>query len=75
MKGIVAFIIILVNIFKKKYIINHNSKEIHRIEFLKRNCQVQGMTNFEKAYTKKTKYYLKHGYNGCKWCYPETNLD
>ena len=61
------------NFFKKKFIVNFNSSEIHRISTLTRNCHVQGMTNKKKV--RNAKKYFDMGFDGCRWCYPEMNDD
>jgi len=56
-----------------RYVVNHNTLEIHMISNLKHNCHVADMTN--KSYVSSSKQYLENGYNGCRWCYKETDTD
>jgi len=58
-------------VFGIKFIVNHNSKEIHRIKHLKGVCRTYLMTKAKYASKKKVEKLLKSGYNGCRFCYPE----
>lgn len=56
-----------------KYIVNNNTKEIHVVSNMKTNCHLDLMTNFK--YVKSSKELLDNGFNGCRWCYNETDTD
>jgi hypothetical protein len=65
----------LFTFLKKPYLVNYNSLEIHKVNNIKGNCQVQAMTNTGKVYTRKANRLLQEGYNGCRWCYPDADTD
>lgn len=52
-----------------KFIVNHESKEIHRVKFLTENCFVDTMVNSGYATARKVKKLLRQNYNGCRHCY------
>ena len=58
------------------YVINHASREIHRLSRKHKNC-LYNMMDKKKYTTKEHAYYLifSKGYNGCKWCFKEENTD
>jgi hypothetical protein len=59
------------------YLVNHRSKEIHRLSEKHRNCHLDIISpkNSEHV-TKRTAINLikKKGYNGCRWCMQEIDL-
>lgn len=55
-----------------KYIINHNTKEIHRTAYTTSNCKIALMRPEHREDTDsdwKVSQLLAGGYNGCYWCY------
>lgn len=59
--------------FGFKYIVNNHTNEIHVVSNMKTNCHLDLMTN--ATYVKSSEELLKNGYNGCRWCYSETDND
>ncbi len=58
------------------YVVNHRSrsKEIHRLGRKHKNCQTERIVNREYVTRKKAlKLIQKKGYNGCRWCWKETD--
>lgn len=58
------------------YRVNHNRKEIHRISNKKKNCKLDVMSNRTSEYVTKKKalnLIKNSGYNGCRWCWKETD--
>ena len=56
----------------KNYLVNHNTKEIHRIKYKHVNCNIAAMTN--KKYVDKEKALTlisQEAYNGCRYCWPD----
>lgn len=54
------------------YLVNHRSREIHRISNRKSNCKLEYISSKNSEYvTFKRAMYLiaKRGYNGCRWCW------
>jgi hypothetical protein len=62
-----------IKVFGFKYVINHNTSEIHKLSNLKTNCHVELMAN--KMYVRNSEEWLKNGFNGCRWCYSDENGD
>jgi hypothetical protein len=58
-----------------KYIANHRTKEIHRVEHLTSRCRI----NLLKRSGYCTRWWqeklLRKGYNGCRYCYKEKDSD
>lgn len=55
------------------YLVNHRSKEIHRLYFKHTNCHIEIMSSKTSEHvTHRTALRLikKYGYNGCRWCWP-----
>lgn len=55
-----------------KYIINHNTKEIHRTAYTVPNCRINEILREHREdtdYDWKVAQLIKSGYNGCYWCY------
>lgn len=55
------------------YMVNHRSKEVHRMSMKHKNCQLDTISKNHSEYvTKSTAKRLikKFGYNGCRWCWP-----
>jgi hypothetical protein len=63
----------IINIFNKvfrpKYVVNLNSKEIHELENVQERCKVSSMTHTRYIGKSKLSFYLKNGFNGCRWCF------
>lgn len=68
-----------INKFKKffgyKYIANHNSKEIHRIEDITKYCHISLMKNATQETRRKAIKLLHNGYDGCKHCYKDKHIN
>lgn len=58
-----------------KFIVNHESKEIHRVNLLTQNCFVKKMKNSVYSTLWSVKRLLKKGYNGCTHCYKSKDTD
>ena len=62
-------------IIGKRYVINENTKEVHKLSNLKKNCHYDIMNN--KKYLTFSRYnHLKLNsteYDGCRWCNTEDN--
>jgi hypothetical protein len=56
--------------FGYAYIVNHNSKEIHKIKSLTKNCKIKLMKNAEQITLSTSKWLLYNGYSKCKHCWP-----
>lgn len=56
-----------------KFIVNHSSKEIHRVQYLTMNCFIDKMKHSGYATSWKVKRLLKRNYNGCRHCYSTEN--
>ena len=59
-------------IFGHGYLVNHHTREVHRISEKHHNCQLNTIAKKNRDYC--TKKYAKHlirdcGYNGCRWCW------
>lgn len=55
-----------------KYIINHNTKEIHRSTYVTLNCRINEMHPSHREDTNddwRVAQLIRSGYNGCYWCY------
>lgn len=55
------------------YLVNHRSKEIHRVYFKHKNCKTEVMTDNNSEFVSHRRainLIRKHGYNGCRWCWP-----
>lgn len=66
----------LIVFFGFGYVVNHESKEIHRLSRKHKNCLYNMMG--KKSYTtRENAYYLifAKGFNGCRWCMKEYNTD
>jgi hypothetical protein len=61
-------------IFGYKYIVNHNSKEIHRIKFRTSKCRFSLMKNAVQIRKKDADWLLSEGYDGCKYCWTEKHI-
>jgi len=61
-------------VFGFGYLVNHKTKEIHRINDKHHNCQLDLISKKTSEYvTRRTaKRLIKtRGYNGCRWCWDE----
>jgi len=59
------------------YLVNHRSKEIHRINNKHVNCHIDLISDKNSEYvTRRTamKYIKKYKYNGCRWCWKNADL-
>ena len=55
-----------------KYIANKCTKEIHRIDFLHKNCKIKELRNGGYCTKRWAERLIKrNGYNGCRWCWRE----
>ncbi|HAQ19618.1 MAG TPA: hypothetical protein DCR40_10365 [Prolixibacteraceae bacterium] len=66
----------LLIIFGFGYLVNHRSKEIHRVTEKHRNCHlnhISGKTSEHITKRKALKLIKNNGYNGCRWCWPEAD--
>jgi hypothetical protein len=61
-------------IFQKKiYIVNLNSKEIHKSLNPHKNCKTDLISNRIDITKSEYNDYIKNGFNGCKWCNEKDN--
>lgn len=51
------------------FIVNHRTKEIHRVSESKTDCRIHLMTRAEYCSKRRADGYLLNGYNGCSKCY------
>jgi hypothetical protein len=61
-----------------KYIINHNTKEIHRTLFVNENCKIDEIRPIHREdtdYDWRVAQLINQGYNGCYWCYRQQHTD
>ena len=57
---------------KKHYLVNHTSKEIHRLRHPHVNCHTDEITNHEYVNLEKSLAFMGNKeYNGCRFCFPE----
>ena len=56
-----------------RFIVNHKTKEIHRVKDINKQCMIWLMTNGRYATLWRVKRLMKQDerYNGCKHCYKE----
>ena len=56
-----------------RFIVNHNSGEVHRVKDLHVNCGIEAMTNagYCTKFRVKKLYKRDEKYNGCYWCNKE----
>lgn len=54
-----------------RYIVNHRSKEIHRVSTITRQCRISMLVRSEYCRKSKMRQYLAMGYNGCSKCFEE----
>lgn len=56
------------------YIINHGTREIHKLENVVPRCNIYIMKNYGYGTKLYTKILIKYfGYDGCSYCYKEKN--
>lgn len=58
------------------YVVNHRSREIHRISDKHRNCHLGIISKKNSEHVSKReamKLIKEKGYNGCRWCNEETD--
>ena len=65
---------LFIEFFGWRYIVNHNTKEIHRADSTDSRCRFHLMTKCERITKRKLKKLLERGYNGCRWCLQEYDL-
>jgi hypothetical protein len=60
-----------------RYILNKSTKEIHRLSTKHKNCRLELMSNKNKKYisTNNVGMLFAIGYNGCKYCYKDEDID
>jgi hypothetical protein len=54
------------------YLVNHRSREVHRVMEKHHNCHLDLIAEQNREYVtrKKAKRLIKDcGYNGCRWCW------
>ena len=59
------------------YLVNHRSREIHRLYFKHRNCHIDLIADKNSEYVTRStaqKLIKTYKYNGCRWCWPVTDL-
>jgi hypothetical protein len=61
--------------FGYTYVVNLNTWEIHNLKNKHENCKIYLMTNKKLITKKQLKSYLDDGYNGCRWCLKEFNVE
>lgn len=55
-----------------KYIVNHNTKEIHRTAFTVSSCRISEIKSDHREDTDsdgRVAQLIRDGYNGCYYCY------
>lgn len=63
------------NLFGYTYVVNFNTLEIHNLKNKHKNCKIDFMTNKKLITKKQLMSYLDNGFNGCKWCFKEFNVE
>jgi len=56
------------------YLVNHRSKEIHRISEKRHNCHIELISSKNSEYVTRRaalRMIKKYKYNGCRWCWDE----
>ena len=59
------------------YLVNYNTKEIHRINNKHHNCKIETMSKKTSEHVTRRqaiKLIKKHGFNGCRWCWKNADL-
>lgn len=56
-----------------RYIANHRSKEIHRVDHLHKNCRIETMQHAGYNTAWRMRRLLNRRYNGCRWCFKEAD--
>jgi len=54
------------------YVVNHHTKEIHRLSEKHRNCKLEGMAKHNSEHITRRhalRLIKKYHYNGCRWCW------
>lgn len=52
------------------YLVNHRSKEIHRLANKQSNCRLHLISKGEYVSRRKALRLIRHhNYNGCRWCW------
>lgn len=54
------------------YLVNHHTKEIHRLSEKHKNCKLEFISDHNSEHvTRRTAFRLikKYKYNGCRWCW------
>jgi len=58
------------------YLVNHRSKEIHRINEKHKNCKLHLISDHNSEYVthrRALKLIKNCGYNGCRWCWEDAD--
>lgn len=58
-------------VLRYKYIVNHTSKEIHRVSDVTKKCRIGMLRRAEYCRTSRMEKYMAMGYNGCSKCFKE----
>ena len=60
-----------------RFIVNHNSGEVHRVDNLQTNCNIEAMTNagYCTKFRVKKLYKRNEKYNGCAKCNKSEDTD
>jgi len=58
-----------------RYIANHWTKEIHRANSTDSRCHFDLMKQAQRITKRKLKKLLNRGYNGCRWCLREYDIE
>jgi len=64
----------LMDLFGYGYVVNHRSREIHKLSDKSSNCKLELIADHNREYISKSralKLINKMGYNGCRWCWDE----
>ena len=60
------------NLRGRCYVVNHNTKEIHRLSHKHSQCKLHLMTNREFVTKKEAQNWIEtYKYNGCRFCWEE----
>lgn len=62
-------------LFGYTYLVNLNTKEIHNLNNVHENCKIDLIANKKMITEKQIQSYFNKGYNGCRWCYKEFNVE
>ena len=62
----------IVDLFGFGYVVNHRSREIHKLSEKTSNCKLDLVAKHNREYVSRSRALVliaKMGYNGCRWCW------